>query len=282
MVKFQRNYEITIQNPSGDTLVIRPPFTAKIQVSRSTNSSVNQSTVTLYNLSKNTRNAIYKDRYEIITYWQMIIRAGYGKKLYTIFQGNITQSQSTKQGTDWVTTIKASDGMYAVQNGITSQSIAANTPNVNVLTTVIKDFPNIAAGVFGSIAGGETSRGQVYFGSTSDILDDFTGGNYFIDGEKVNVLTDEEVIASLPVILLDGRQLLQTPQRSETFINVSILFEPSVNIGGFAEVRSSEAVYNGQYKIMGIDHNITISESVAGAAETSLSLYAGAQALQGV
>ena len=279
-MKFIRQYKIDILTPSGQTITIKPPFSAKIYINRNTLASANKGKVTLYNLAPTTRNAIFKDKYSITEYWQIKIQAGY-EKLTTIFQGNLYESISYKQGTEWITQIDAFDGMSAIQNGYTSQSVAADTPKQNIIQSIIGDMPNIIAGSIGGNTEETTERGQVLMGQSSELLADQTDGKYFIDGEVVNVLTDDEVIQG-SVILLDEEQLFATPKIRDTFLDCDILFLPEAQPGLICEVRSKESRFNGQYKIMGFSHDITIFSSQAGKAKTTISLYKGAQGLREV
>lgn len=279
-MKFGRTYEIQITTPENQQIIIRPPFTVQFSITRNTLASANNCTLSIINLGRNTRNKIYKDRYTITEYWRVIIRAGYSK-LETIFQGNILEASSTKQGTDWITKISAFDGLFGIQNGFTSQTVDSGTTQKNILQDVIGDMPNIIAGFIGSPGEGETERGKILFGQSKDVLADETGGQYWIDSETVNVLSNEEVITRR-IITIDSDQLLATPQRRETFIDCEILFLPSIQVGQLMELSSIDRIYNGEYKVLGFSHNVTISQSISGDARTKFSLYAGAAGLQEV
>lgn len=279
-MKFERTYEIQIITPANQQIIIRPPFTVQFSVTRNTLASANNCTLSIINLGRNTRNKIYKDRFTLSEYWGLIIRAGY-KKLETIFQGNILEASSTKQGTDWVTKISAFDGLFGIQNGFTSQTVSAGISQKNILQDVIGDMPNVIAGIIGAPGDGETERGKVIFGQSKDVLAEETGGQYWIDSEIVNVIGNEEVITK-KIITIDSNQLLATPQRRDTFLDCEILFLPTIQVGQLMNLNSLEAIYNGEYKVMGFSHNVTISQSISGEAKTKFSLYAGAAGLQEV
>ena len=142
-------------------------------------------------------------------------------------------------------------------------------------------MPNVIAGFLGSPAKGTAPRGKALIGQSSAILSTETDDKYFIDRETVNVLNDNEVIPG-DVISLDPDDLLGTPRRREAFLDVPTLFEPQLNIGNVYDIQSIEARYNGQYKIIGFNHNVMISSASAGNAITNLSLYFGADGLQEV
>ena len=278
-MKFQRNYMLTITTPFGKQLTIEPPFTLSFSLTRNTLASANKCQIKIYNLGKNTRNQIYKDRYTTTEYWKVSLKAGYGESLKEVFAGNIYEANSTKEKTEWITNIDCFDGLDAIQNGFTATTVSKETSLKDVMKGVINDMPNVIAGFFGTAAEGEAPRGQVLLGQSAGVLGDLSEGQYFIDNETVNVLTNDETIKG-NVILLNSRQLLATPKRQDTFLTVPILFLPEAQVGIVCEIESLEAIYNGQYKIMGFTHNVTISQAIPGSAITELQLYYGANGLK--
>lgn len=282
MAKVNRNYKLDIFTPSGKQITIEPPFDLNVTITRNTLASANKGGFTLYNLGRDTRNQIYKDRFSITEYWQVVLYGGYGKRLHKLFQGNMLEGFSTKQGTEWITTLDCYDGMNAIQNGFTSQTVQKNTSKENILNSIINDMPNVIAGTFGSLTGGESPRGESLIGQSSAVLSQQTDDQYFIDNETINVLTDSEVISG-GVIKLDPGDLLATPRRREAFLDVPVLFEPQLQLGRVYEIESLESKFNGQYKIVGFSHNVNFSYSgKGGKAITNLQLYFGADGLQEV
>ena len=279
--KIGRNYRLDVFTPDGKQISIANPFSIIFSLTRNTLSSANKCDITLYNLGPATRNQIFKDRFSITEYWRISLFAGYGNRLHQIFTGNIYEAFSYKDKTEWITKLDCYDGMDAIQNGFTSTTVEKGTPKENYLRTIINDMPNVVAGFFGSPAEGESPRGKSLIGQSSELLSIETGNQFFIDRETVNVLADNETIRG-DVVKLDPDDLLTTPRRREAFLDVSTLFEPQVQVGQIYEIESLEPRYNGQYKIMGFSHNVTISQASAGQALTNLSLYFGADGLQEV
>jgi hypothetical protein len=277
--KLGRTYRLDIFTPAGKQITIEPPFSIHFNITRNTLASANKAGITLYNLGAATRNQIFKDRFSISEYWRVRLWAGYGGRLHEIFTGNIYEAMSYKEGTEWITTIDAFDGMDAIQNGFTATTVEAETDNRDVISRIINDMPNVLAGVLGTPAQGSSPRGQSLIGQSSELLSEQTGGQYFIDKEIVNILSDNEVLPGA-VVLLDPSILLSTPRRREAFLDVPLLFEGAVQVGQVFEIQSLEPRYNGQYKTMGFTHDVMISEAQSGAARTDLQLYFGADGLQ--
>ena len=278
--KWIRRYEITIQTPEGVQFLIEPPISVTFDVSRNALADANDMQLSIYNLARSTRNSLFKDRYSLIEYWQIIVKAGYDR-LFTVFRGNIQESQSYRDGTDWITELQCYDGMHSLQNAQSDQSFAGGTDVIDIVRGLISDFPNLGVGAIGSPADGHSIRGTSHSGSTSQILDALVDGNYFIDLEDLYILSRDEILTD-QVFVIDERQLFTTPSRRDTFIDLELLFMPEVQIGRVCEVRSRERVYNGQYKTVGLTHSVEIRGDVAGNATTQLQLDAGTQSLQAV
>jgi len=277
--KFQRTYRLDVFTPAGKQITIEPPFTIKFGLTRNTLASANRATIKVINLGPQTRNQIFKDRFSIADYWQVQLQAGYNNRLHEIFTGNIHEAYSLKEKTEWKTTLDCFDGMNAIQNGFSSLTVEKNTPKQNYFKQIINDMPNVIAGVLGSPAQGQSPRGKALMGQSSELLIQESGGKFFIDKEKVNILENIEIIPG-DVIKLDPDDLLSTPRRREAFLDIQVLFEPQVQIGRVYEIESLEPRYNGQYKIVGFTHNVEISGASSGSAITTLSLYFGAEGLQ--
>lgn len=279
--KQQRTYKLDIFTPQGKQITILPPLSIQFSLTRNVLASANKANITVINLGAVTRNQVFKDRYSISEYWRVSLFAGYNNSLHEIFTGNMYEAFSVKQKTEWITKIDCFDGMDAIQNGFTASTFQKETPKENILSSIINDMPNMIKGIFGDNATGQASRGQTLVGQSSEVLANQTGGKYFIDNETINVLNDNEVLRG-PVIVLDAEDLLETPKRRETFLDIKVLFEPQLQVGRVYEIQSLDPIYNGQYKIVGFSHDVTISGAESGTAYTNIQLYYGSQGLRTV
>lgn len=279
--KFGRTYRLDVFTPAGKQITIEPPLTLRFGLTRNTLASANTASLEIINLGPQTRNQIYKDRFSIPNYWQVKLQAGYNNRLHQIFTGNIFEAYSVKEKTEWKTILDCYDGLYAIQNGFTSMTVEKNTPKQNYIKQIINNLPGLVAGAMGSPSQGQSPRGKALVGQSYDLLNQETEGKCHIDHEVVHVLANNEVLSG-DVIRLDRDDLLSTPRRREAFLDVQVLFQPQVQVGKIYEIESLEARFNGQYKIMGFNHNVEISGASSGVAITTLSLYYGAEGLQEV
>jgi len=277
--KFGRTYKLDIFTPAGKRITIEPPLSIQFNISRNTLDSANTGSITIYNLAGGTRNQIYKDRYTTTEFWQVQLFAGYGNRIHQVIKGNIYEAYSYKQNTEWITKLEVYDGLDAIQNGFTSITIEKDTPKQNVIEQALSDMPNLIRGVLGSPIEGKSARGKSLIGQSYEIIQQETDNQAFIDNQVLNVLGNDEIIVG-NIIYLDSSDLLATPRRRETFLDISILFEPQAAVARAYKIESLDPIYNGTYKIVGFTHDVEISSANSGKAITNISLNIGAEGLK--
>jgi hypothetical protein len=293
MYKFGRNYVLQVGTPSGGTLTIELPFTIEFDITRNTLTSANVCSIRIYNLNAANRNQIRFNVMDTGIFQSVILQAGYGQNLSTVFTGNITQAWSVREGTNFITTLECFDGGYAFNNGQISTQFPAGTSEKIVLQTVASALPFVSLGSIGNYPDqngvstlGTLPRGNAVSGSTVQVLTQLTGTNgFFIDGGKVNCLGDNECTPGGTPLIDDSSGLLATPVRELTKMTFDMIFEPGLVAGQLVNLQSAEgtskkANFNGVYKVTGVKHRGTISGAVCGDAITSVELFYGTQGPQ--
>lgn len=283
MQKWNRNYILSVQVEGNRWLDISLPFTMDFKISRNTFATANTGRFTIMNLSEGTRRQIYKDRYKFDLYKGIELRAGYGEKkelLPLIFKGNIKQAYSKKERVDYITEIEAYDGGFAFQNGRSSRSFSAGTSDKQILKSFIEDLPAIEYGKIGTFTG-SLPRGNAMQGVTTDLIKSIADGNFFIDNEKAYCMQEEECFRGNITEINSASGLLGSPQREETLLTFKMLFEPRLQVGQYVHLTSeTEKLFNGSYKVIGIEHSGTISDAVSGKCQTKVSLFYGTKSLR--
>ncbi len=294
MQKLGRNYILQVGTPGGGTLTITLPFTIEFDITRNTLTSANVCSIRIYNLSAVNRNQIRFNVMDGGIFQPVVLQAGYGQSLATIFKGNITQAWSVREGTNFVTTIESFDGGYAFNNGFVNTTFPAGTSQRTVVQTVAGTLPYVSVGSIStskflnaSGAPATLQRGNPVSGSSVDILDKLTGGGFFIDNSKVNVLNDNECVPGGIPLIDDSAGLLATPVRELTKMTFDMIFEPRLLAGQMVNLQSAEgtanlANFNGTYKVVGIKHRGMISGAVCGDAVSSVELFYGTQGPAGL
>lgn len=281
-MKLNRSYRLTIEVNNNESIVIEPPFTLDFNVQRSVSASVNSATFSIYNLAPKTRRRIFKDWFDFTNYRSITLEAGYGDQLSTIFKGDVWQAQSARNGSDVVTTVTARDGGWDTRRTQTSATVQKGTTLKDLLGSLTQQFPNLSQGNIG----GQDSTFQrpiVLEGNTYELMKKYTDDRVFVDLETVNVLDFDEAFEAAVPLINSQTGLLGTPQKQEAFVTIETLFEPRIVMGQIVEVESSiQPEYDGQYKVMSVQHSGTISEAVGGNAQSVFKFFSGGSATNGI
>lgn len=272
--KFQCHYKLILQWPEGDKVgqaVVSDPITINFNIKKALFQSINTATITIYNLDAGVRESIYQDRLLLNTIQEksVTLLAGYGDSLTTCLFGHIQQCYSERVGTDMVTTIDVIDPDILTQ--YTSVTFEAGTTYKEAINYLTSQFPNLKQGEVGNF-NGEFKTPTVFDSNSFTALNDLTGAHTFIDNGILNVLNDNECLSNYDVYLIQSDTgLLGTPKRYDAVLEIEMLFEPSIRLGQLVEIVSeTQNRFNGQYKVVGLEHNCVISGATAGTRTTKI------------
>lgn len=276
MDKFGRNYRLTIEmNSGGEAIVIEPPFTLEFSVSRNVMASLNQGVFRVYNISPGSRNDIFQDRFNFAAYRRITLEGGYEKNLSTLFVGSIFEANSYRQRSDLITYINARDGGFDIPTTQSFRTVQQGTSVLDMVKGLIGDFPNLKQGNIGAVPG-TLLRPAVIDGNTFEILQKYTNNLAYVDLEQVHVLNNDEAIVGEVPLIDPSTGLLDTPRRDDAYLTIRTLFEPRIVMGQVVELRSTTLPqYNGQYKVIGVQHQGIISEAVNGPLSSTFNLLLG-------
>lgn len=275
MFKLKRNYILTVEDETGEKITIKPPFTVQFDITRNTLTSANVCQLRIFNLGKLSRNFVRFNTYDYRKLKIVEFRAGYGDLMPRIFKGNISQAWSVREGVDFITQIECFDGGFAFNNGVTNKEYPSGTSKKEVLTDLASSLPAVDLGAIGDYPG-VLSRGNSYNGNTAQILAEESGGGFFIDDGKANLLGTNEFIdlGISPIIISAASGLLGTPALQETIAVVDMIFEPTLNVGHRVILDSITGDnFNGNYKVTAVKHRGMISEAVAGTVITTAEFF---------
>jgi len=275
-MKFGRRYRITIELEDDKALVIEPPLSIKFNIQRSSMATTNMMTLEIFNLSQTRREEIFQDRFNFLNQKKIIVEAGYAE-LSTVFVGQIFQASSARAGTDIITNIVARDGFGDTRNTFTSATFPAGYSLQDLFKKLIGEFPNISEGKIGNIEG-TFKRPVTVNGNTFEILNTYSENRTFVDLDEINVMKGEEVIEGNVPSFNTETGLLATPRREGSYMTVTTLFEPAINMSQLIEFNSPILQeFNGQYKVIGVHHSGTISEAVSETCKSTFNLLLGEQ-----
>ena len=262
--KFGRNYRLTIDPADGGApILITMPFTIQFWLQRNTLADLNRLSIDVYNLSESNRNRIFQDRFDLTKNKTIKFEAGYST-LYQIFQGRMFEASTARSGTNLITRIEARDGLYDIAQSQTFQTLQSGQTLASVLRYLASQFPTLGIGAIGNFPQ-TINRPTVLNGCTWDLLRKYSDSQVYIDSGKIYVLGDAEVTSANVYTVNDSTGLLETPRRDEGFLTVTTLLEAGINMAQLVNLASTvQPVYNGQYKVVSINHTGMISAAVAG------------------
>lgn len=265
-------------NDGGAAIIIQPPLTVQFTINRSVMASLNTMDIAIFNLGEVTRQRIFHDQFDFTNYRRVIFEAGYGNQLSMLFIGSIFDANSARQGSNMITNITSRTGFFDVRATQTFRTIAAGASLKQVLTSLIGDFPNINKNpVIGDVGGEIFPRAVSLAGLTHYQLQELASPvRPYIDNERIFILKNNEIVTGDIPVIDASTGLLETPRRDDAYLSVTTLFEPRVQMGqGIKVISQVEKVYNGIYKVLGIQHQGIISEAVGGECRSTFSLLIG-------
>lgn len=220
----------------------------------------NIGTITVYNLSETTRQAIKKTKLETdIRFLSFAI--GYDNQLYSIFIGSIKECSSERNGNNIITTIQGWDGGEAITRAETNITIDNTTDIYGTLLNDLKKY-NITKGYISpkaqyKVAG---TRGIVLNGKTWELIKKYQNDlDIFINNQQLYIFTKEEHI-NLAYKINAETGLLNTPKDfGDGYIEVETIAEPTIDLKTIIDLESTtDPVYNGTYQVISIEQNGSI------------------------
>lgn len=276
--KFFPTYQLEIETANGGSIVIPADgvhslFNVNANITYQISESPNSCDITIYNLSKATRDAIFHDAWNYFEYRRMTFKAGYGGNLMVLFDGNIKEAYSDRQGVDVTTKISGWDAWWYNNNYIRYEAEADATRNeilesivsetiINGSTSgnyVISDFSDLPPNL----------RSEALRGRPQDLIKERIGqdARLFYDSGTMYVLKDDDVVGdenNIPLINSESG-LLGVPVKRNRVVEFKMLFEPSLRIGRPFELQSSFSdQLNGVYKVMSVTHSLSLGENNGG------------------
>lgn len=283
MAKFNPHYKLKLRYLQGDKIVeavITDPISIRFNVSKNTFQSSNTTRITVYNMDAEHREGMYHDRllFNIEKTKTVTLYAGYGDaktNLTLISFGYVQQCYSTRQGTDIITEIDVQDPDILTQ--YTSKTFKAGTQKKEAYLNILREgLPDLIEGVGTESINGKFEINTTFDGLSFDMINMITGNHTFIDDNTLHTLYDHQTISNYGVYYIASETgLLGTPVRQDNILQIKMLFEPTIKIGQLVEIKTETAnnkYFNGQYKVVGLSHDCSISQSEGGSRTTTLNL----------
>lgn len=283
--KFQCHYKLSASwtdvNGQKELYTVTDPISIQFNISKVSFQSDNNATIIVTNMDGAVREALYQDKIifdpDMNKRKMITLEAGYGEKLTMICLGWINECYSIGQGADVQTIIEVIDP--DILSEYCSVTFEPGTSFEEAYKYLVSQMPNLKMGELGNLQG-NFQVPTVFDGNAFVAINKLTGQHTFIDNGVIHTLNDNEALSNYDAYLIEGETgLLETPRRREAILEVVMLFEPTLRIGQIVEIKASKTddnstifKFNGQYKIVELQHNCTISNATGGTRTTTLHL----------
>jgi hypothetical protein len=284
-VKLGRIYTLTIYSGSPEfpipDVTISSPLTLKFQLSNNFLQSANIAHFVIYNLSAETREHLYRDYFDQgDSYRGIIFEAGYESEPNrpVVFQGDIQNAYSYREGPDWITEIDAYDGGMAIQRAQVGLQVESGYDIKSLIADMVQTMEpyGVSLGAVGDFTA-ESTRGKVVSGNTwRQLVEMMAAKPYavtpFINKGKVYVVNQNEYIAAAGAVkdISSDTGMIGTPRRQNALLKVTMMFEPRLEVGQIVTLHSDEPSVTlamgkyGDYKVADVSHSGVISGAVNG------------------
>jgi len=249
-VLYGRKYQVIVSDLNGDKALDVSQLHCKFELYKTMLVQPNYSTVTIYNLSPETENAIIQEGY------RCVVSGGYvGSQYGMLMDFNVIQPIRYKEnGTDFVLQLVGmdSDIFYAYgtanfsllrgQNarqviGKVASSCSVPT-DIGILSSSLDDTKRL-------------SRGKVVFGLAVDVLRQIAkseGMAYYMEDGKINFIHPSDPPTDEIIDLTPQTGLIGVPEQQEYGVSIRMLLNPQVKIGSMIHIDNS-LVRNQQYSV---------------------------------
>lgn len=218
--------------------------------------------IKIYNLKKETRDAITKRELKIT------IKAGWSNQgLYTFFQGSIMNGVSRRQGPDIITEIYSLAAGGVLGDTVLNKCYQANFPLRDCIIDLAGQLPNVIVDPISIDVKTKAfgSQGFMAHGSVCDTLDRLAriyGFSWHVNNGLFVAIDDKRVRPGIKALisykngyLLRAEPMLATPWQKQIGVSVSSWLHPSLEPGGKLQlVTELNDKLNGDYVVHRLQH----------------------------
>lgn len=249
MNRFIQDYRLVITTDT-QTIEILPPIKIEFDGEKSINSfGLNRLNLKIYNLLENKRNQLVKDAEET-KYIRVELFVGYKGNIKQVFRGNVHRAYPEKNGANIASVLECMDGLNDVRTSFTSAEASTKRQAVE---RILQDMPNTD---IGTITNQNTIyRNKVIMGNCYEELKKLLQPDelMYIEDEKLYIIKNTESASNYISLINADTGLISTPKRENQRVEIETRMNPSLKIGGRAELNSIYAPYlNGEYIIEAI------------------------------
>ena len=314
-VKYRRVYTLDYRyDPENNYwLRVELPISMDFEVKRNNLATANTCKITLYNLSKATRDLFYRDPLDIgvpydpkqtgfieitdeeakkirerkdislLRNW-IELYAGYrsldgqSQTMYCIFSGAVLSAYSYRDNVDYKTEIEGFATNLKDPQTYISYTAKAGTTHGQAIKNLATQLTGVETiNLDPAISDRVFTRDEVLMGTAEEILINQLGYKPYIDNGCINICRDDCPPIQDPIIINYQSGLLSSPRRTQNGVKISMIFEPALRVGQIVKLGASiETTYNNvNLAVAGFTHRGSISSVRDSQTVTEVELFRG-------
>lgn len=209
-------------------------------------SSSNKAKIQVYNFDAAQRSKYFKGM-------QLVVQAGYGTRVQTMFVGNITQRVLTeRKGADVITSFECGDGEEGILMTKLNKSYPAGSTNIQVINDLVTAM-GLSLGVVSGLTAYTFNGGFVACGWAKRIMDNLMkkqGLEWSVQNGIVQIIPIGSGNGSQAVLVNQATGLIGVPTQGNGGDNIttfSSLLNPLLYPGAIAQLQSAQ--FSGFYQV---------------------------------
>lgn len=247
MEQFGRVVQLIIGSAT-ESIVVEGLLTIAFDLTKTITAEPNDATITVSNLNQSTRNLITDKKYN-----RILLNAGYGDDMRTLFVGYIDEVENRKETVDIITIMTCSDGSQDYRESRTAVTLNKGQTDKDIVNQALKDMPNTNAGIQEFKKEQKLPRGKTMVGNTRDVLKTVAknqDADWSIQDGKLLLLPKTSALANNEGFLIqEGTGMIGSPQKTSDGLEVRCLLNNVLRVGQLCRIVSKIKEYSGDFKI---------------------------------
>lgn len=248
---YARAYSLTIGPKEGgqsfqygNTIANTAALRIAFDVTKIAVGAANKGTVTLYNVSQDTRTALVRG-------YQVILEAGYQGLTERLLAGTVFKATTKREGPDIITTLDVIDGLKSLLYATFDRSYPKGTTLAKILADIAKAMDAQPGTVLG-IPAKTFARGYHVHGLCRDALETLLKPYSLeasINNGKLNIIPRRASLGTTAIVLSPQTGLLGIPSVAQTAIEFEALLNPKLVPGQLVRLETANPNTSGFFKI---------------------------------
>lgn len=246
MQQFGRAIQLIIGSDT-ESIVIED-LTIGFDLTKTITSEPNEASIYVINLNQSTRNLITDKKYN-----RILLNAGYGDDMRTLFIGYIDEVENKKEAVDITTIMTCSDGSVDYRESRTAITVSKGQTDQEIVKQTLKNMPNTTNGIQEFKTERKLPRGKTMVGNSRDVLKVVANNqdaNWSIQDGKLLLLPKTSALANNEGFLISEETgMIGSPQKTSDGLEVRCFLNNVMRVGQLCRVVSIIKEYTGDFKI---------------------------------